>query len=97
MKVSIVVFSFLILASTIRAQEAIYEDQFDSGVLPVGEADGYQLSLENEAFRIIGTGSAPLWSAMRYDFHDALVLPSLRTPCLIKFPVFPRKLYPRAE
>ncbi|MEM9723817.1 MAG: cellulase N-terminal Ig-like domain-containing protein, partial [Bacteroidota bacterium] len=86
MKVSICVFSFLILASTIRAQEAIYGDQFDSGALPVGEATGYQVSLENQTFRIMGTGSAPAWSAIRYDFHDGsgseIVVNAATTPKL---------------
>lgn len=86
MKVPIFVFSFLILALNIRAQEAIYGDQFDSGVLPVSEATGYQVSLENEAFRITGTGSAPPWSAMRYDFHDGsgreIVVNAATTPKL---------------
>lgn len=53
------------------AQDLAYADDFDKGILSVGNnPTGYTMSLEDEHFQIKGNGNASAWTAMTYRMHD---------------------------
>lgn len=86
MKFLLTVVCCMILLS-VESQEVVYQDEFNSGVLSVGDdPNGYATTISNDNFRITGNGAAGPWTAMSYYFHtganDRILVDGSETPKL---------------
>lgn len=75
---SILTLLFSLTILMVYAQDIIYEDRFDNGVLSVGNnPTGYTQNLGDTTYQIIGNGAAGPWTAMSYNMHNGSGSPIL--------------------